>query len=295
MQHCTIFGDESSEFQDIMASIIQGSCIGPASYVVTASDLHAVTQGNSLAKYADDTYLVVPASNHASCAIEIKNVVEWATNNNLSLNRAKSVEIVFVAPRSRRELTLPTPNTVGFERTDSIKALGVSFTRKLSVTPHVDELLAVCSKTLFALRTLRQHGLPTHIIHDIFQATVIAKLTYASQAWWGYSNAADRARLEGFLRRCTRLGFRSASSPTLASVCDKADDRLFTLIISNPQHLLRPLLPPAKDEHYNLRKRSHSLHLPAKTTTLSDNGFIKRLLYKNIGCRQSLSDTSCNS
>jgi hypothetical protein len=93
--HCTIFGDESSEFQDIMASIIQGSCIGPASYVVTASDLHAVTQGNSLAKYADDTYLVVPASNHASCAIEIKNVVEWATNNNLSLNRAKSVEIVF--------------------------------------------------------------------------------------------------------------------------------------------------------------------------------------------------------
>jgi hypothetical protein len=293
--HCTIFGDESSEFQDIMASIIQGSCIGPASYVVTASDLHAVTQGNSLAKYADDTYLVVPASNHASCAIEIKNVVEWATNNNLSLNRAKSVEIVFVAPRSRRELTLPTPNTVGFERTDSIKALGVSFTRKLSVTPHVDELLAVCSKTLFALRTLRQHGLPTHIIHDIFQATVIAKLTYASQAWWGYSNAADRARLEGFLRRCTRLGFRSASSPTLASVCDKADDRLFTLIISNPQHLLRPLLPPAKDEHYNLRKRSHSLHLPAKTTTLSDNGFIKRLLYKNIGCRQSLSDTSCNS
>ena len=286
--HCTKFGHESHEssgFKDIMASIIQGSCIGPASYVVTASDLHPVTQGNSTAKYADDTYLVVPASNLASCATEIQNVERWAKNNNLSLNRVKSQEIVFVAPRSRRELVLPPPNTFGFVRIDSIKALGVSFTRKLSVTPHVEDLLAACAKTLFALRTLRQHGLPSHIIHDVFQATVVGKLTYASPAWWGYANAADRARLEGFMRRCVRLDFRSASSPTFASVCDEADDRLFSAINNNPRHLLRTLLPPAKDEHYNLRKRSHSLQLPAKTSSLSDNGFIKRMLYKNIGCQ----------
>ena len=282
--HCTKFGQECSGFQDIMASIIQGSGIGPASYVVTASDLHPVTQGNSMPKYADDTYLVVPASNFASCATEISNVERWATNNNLSLNRVKSLEMVFVAPRSRRELSLPPPNTFGFVRVDSIKALGVSFTRKLSVTPHVEDLLAASAKTLFALRTLRQHGLQNSFVHDIFQATVVAKLTYASQAWWGYANADDRARLEGFMRRCVRLGFRSASSPTLANVCDEADDRLFSAINNNTRHLLRSLLPPAKDEHYNLRKRSHSFQLPVKTSSLSDSGFIKRMLYKNIGC-----------
>ena len=148
----------------------------------------------------------------------------------------------------------------------------------------------MCTKTIFALRTLRQHGLPTVIVHNIFQATVFAKLTYASQAWWGYSNAADRARLESFLHRCVRNGFRSASAPTLASVCDEADDRLFTLIQNNPRHLLLPLLPPAKDERYNLRKRSHSLQLPGKTSSLTDNGFIKRMLFKNIGCRLSNSN-----
>jgi Reverse transcriptase (RNA-dependent DNA polymerase) len=36
--HCTKFGDEVSNFQNIMASIIQGSSIGPA-YAVTASHL----------------------------------------------------------------------------------------------------------------------------------------------------------------------------------------------------------------------------------------------------------------
>jgi len=241
-----------------------------------------------MSKYADDTNLVVPASNIASCASEICNVERWVSDNNLSLNRVKSAEIVFVAPRSRRELAVPpTLSTVGFERIDSTKALGVSFTRKLSVTPHVDDLLAACAKTLFALRTLRHHGLSTAIIQDIFQATVVAKLTYASQAWWGYANAADRARLESFLRRCVRLGFRSASSPTLTSLCDVADDRLFSSIINNPKHLLHPLLPPSSDEHYNLRKRQHNLQLPAKSSSLCNNGFIMRMLYKNIGCGRS--------
>jgi Reverse transcriptase (RNA-dependent DNA polymerase) len=41
--HCTNFGHECSGFQERMASIIHGSSIGPASYVVTASDLFALT------------------------------------------------------------------------------------------------------------------------------------------------------------------------------------------------------------------------------------------------------------
>jgi len=53
--HCTKFGNEVSEFRKIMARIIQGSGIGPASYVITASELHSVTPGNSMDKYADDT------------------------------------------------------------------------------------------------------------------------------------------------------------------------------------------------------------------------------------------------
>jgi hypothetical protein len=55
--HCTRFGSDVSGFQKILASIIQGSALGPASYVVTAADLHAITPGNAMVKYVDDTYL----------------------------------------------------------------------------------------------------------------------------------------------------------------------------------------------------------------------------------------------
>jgi len=55
-------------------------------------------------------------------------------------------------------------------RVESIKILGVTFSRKFSVSHHVDELLDVSAQSLFALRTLRQHHLPTEALHAVFQA-----------------------------------------------------------------------------------------------------------------------------
>ena len=60
--------------------------------MVNASDLKAVTPGNQLCKFADDTYLVIPASNVDLRATEIDNIETWARTNNLTLNRNKSIE-----------------------------------------------------------------------------------------------------------------------------------------------------------------------------------------------------------
>jgi len=48
--HITKYGNEVSELRTISVSIIQGSGIGPPSYVVTASDLHSVVSGNVMSK-----------------------------------------------------------------------------------------------------------------------------------------------------------------------------------------------------------------------------------------------------
>jgi len=53
--HCTKFLGEFSNFLHILASVIRGSVIGPASYVVHAGDLRPITDGNEMVKYADDT------------------------------------------------------------------------------------------------------------------------------------------------------------------------------------------------------------------------------------------------
>ena len=59
----TAFHGQISPLLNISASIIQGSAVGPVSYVVNAGDLIPLTPGNRFCKYADDTCLVIPASN----------------------------------------------------------------------------------------------------------------------------------------------------------------------------------------------------------------------------------------
>ena len=81
----------------------------------------------------------------------------------------------------------------------SIKILGVTFTSSLSVTLHVQSVIAACAQTLYALRVLRKHGLCDDSLHDIFRAVAVVKLVYASNAWWGFSNANDRGYLLSFV------------------------------------------------------------------------------------------------
>ena len=50
---------------------------------------------------------------------------------------------------------------------------------------------------------------------DSIPGHVVARLTYATSAWWGFTTSDDRRRLEGFLRRGIRAGLYSPSSPTV--------------------------------------------------------------------------------
>jgi len=75
-----------------------------------------------MTKYADDTYLIIPASNANTCHSEIEHIESWSTVNNLQLNRAKSSEIVFVRPKNNRNVTIPPPAVSRFRRVENMKA-----------------------------------------------------------------------------------------------------------------------------------------------------------------------------
>jgi len=120
----------------ISASIVQGSAVGPASYVVNAADLTILLSINQLVKYADDTYLVIPASNVEMHASELDRVEQWAAVNNLRLNCSKCTEIIFVDPRQRRSLE-PPPLLTAIKRVTTMKMLGVTVMNTLSVAEHV--------------------------------------------------------------------------------------------------------------------------------------------------------------
>ena len=54
-----------------------------------------------MGNYADDTYLVVPASNNGLCANEIAYIENFSHLSDVSLKHGKSAEIVFWWLKSR--------------------------------------------------------------------------------------------------------------------------------------------------------------------------------------------------
>jgi len=68
----------TSTLQTINASVIQGSAIGPAAFIVCVADLRPITPGNDMSKYADDVMLIVAASRSATIENELEHIEQWS-------------------------------------------------------------------------------------------------------------------------------------------------------------------------------------------------------------------------
>jgi len=133
--------------------------------------------------------------------------------------------------RCRRALVFPVTAVLTILRIEDIISAWPNNHRKFSVALHVNHLLVSWAQSLFAMRTLRHHGLSTDV--TIFQASIVFKLSYASPVWWGFTSAADRDRLEALVMWSTTLGFHPAIAPVLGTICSEANDKLFTKITSH--------------------------------------------------------------
>src|SRR6218665_217634 len=150
----------------------------------------------------------------------------------------------------------------------------------LSCLYCLDHLLSTCASSVHALRMLKTHGLPQQQLNVVASATTMASLLYASPAWWGYTSANDRARIDRLINRLRRGGYLPTDHPCFEKLANTADQRLFKAISTNKNHVLAKYmyLPEIKTTGHNLRPRAHGYVLPAK----DDLNFISRVLYSKL-------------
>ena len=119
---------------------------------------------------------------------------------------------------------------------------------------------------------------------DVTKATLVVKIMYASQVWWGFASSSEKMRLQAILNKATKLKYLQPNFTNLSDLCETADETLFRNILHNPNHVLYSLLPPVKNTGHELRERAHDRQLPsvkdAKDTLLKKT-FIHRMLYKD--------------
>src|SRR6218665_1488277 len=82
-------------------------------------------------------------------------------------------------------LTLREPDPISFRRATGFNRLQVGaffdilLSEKETYRLHLTETLGSCSRSLYAVRILKAHGLPTSSLHEVTRATVLARLLYA--------------------------------------------------------------------------------------------------------------------
>jgi hypothetical protein len=183
--HCTKLGNTTSSSKPFNAGVVQGSALGPATYILCASGLQPHHCLNRMFKYADDTYLLIPASMSYSVPLELDNITFWANNNNLKLNLAKSKEMI-IRGNSRSTFAEPAP-TPNIPRVNSMVILGITINANLSMDEHVTNLATTANSSFYALQTLKRMGVNSEAIWTVCRATLISRLVYGSPAWRGFA------------------------------------------------------------------------------------------------------------
>ena len=119
----TKLGDRRSFIRVINRSIVQGSGIGSMLFVIFIGDLKPIELDNSLTKYADDASLLVPERTDVDMSREFSQIMKWLLDNKLTVNLAKTKEIVFHRPNPKNYLS--PKELEGVERVEVTKLFGV--------------------------------------------------------------------------------------------------------------------------------------------------------------------------
>jgi len=81
------------------------------------------------------------------------------------------------------------------------------------MTELVSKKILSSTKSLFAMKTLKAHGMPVKEMQECYRATVLNSLLHAAPAWWGFMSAEDRSRFDSFHKKSVKAGYYHEVSP----------------------------------------------------------------------------------
>lgn len=184
-QQCVSLEGKLSDLHPLEYGVRQGSILGPTLFLIYINDLSFVLRelGISAFFYADDSAFVMSAEKPEllkSRAEAVMGVVEdWCVANRLTLNRAKTQEILF-------DLSCRSAYSVNY--------LGFLVDESFSWTPHCEALHLRISSVLCMLRRASacvSKGVMRTLYFGCFQSRIRYGIVL-----WGNSSAAARIFLD---------------------------------------------------------------------------------------------------
>lgn len=165
----------------------QGCVLSSLLFTLLTHDCTPMYSTNHFVKFADDTTVVGLISNNdkTNYRNEVCQLARWCSDNSLSLNVEKTMEIVVDFRRVRTQHPPLTINSAAVERVSSTKFLGVHITKDISWTINTASLVKKAQQCLYFLRKLRKARVPVPIMRSFYCGTIESILSSCIIVWFG--------------------------------------------------------------------------------------------------------------
>ena len=215
----------TSEAAPVLSGVPQGTVMGPLLFLIFINDI-AKEIGASVRLFADDCLLYREIKSTKDCSLlqkDLTELVNWSKTWGMAFNIAKC---------SILSLTNATKNKISYtyemddQALTTIKStpyLGVTISRKLQWTEHIDATVFAANRMLgFLRRTLGR--CPENIKEKAYKATVRPKLEYCSSVWDPH-HQTDIEKIEKVQKRAARFvknipHRRSGPQPSVTAIVE---------------------------------------------------------------------------
>ena len=194
-----------SEKKTVTFGVPQGMCLGPLLFVIFCNDLHHNLELTKCILFADDTTIYYSNKNLSLLIASVEHDLyitnDWFKANNLTLNKKKSVCILFKLNTSVR-----TPNHLRIDEStikfvSNTKFLGVWIDEALNWNIHIDKLLLTLQRNSHMLLKIKQ-SLSYHSKKILYYAQIYSHITYGIGVWGPMSTAKQKHKIQEINKKC---------------------------------------------------------------------------------------------
>ena len=148
--------------------------LSPLLYSLFTHDCTARHESNAIITFANDTTVVGlnTDNNETSYREEVRDLVVWCQDNNLSLNVIKTKEMIVDYRKKRTDHDPILIDGAVVEQVESFKFLDVHITSKLTWSKHTKTVMKRARQNLYPLRRLKRFGMGPQILQRFYSCII---------------------------------------------------------------------------------------------------------------------------
>lgn len=181
-QYVDVNGFKSS-IQAIKAGVPQGSILGPLLFSIYINDIVNCTNNATFVSYADDTTVFATSTSEKELERQSNNILldleSWAGANHLRIN-TKKTKVVVYSPKGKHiaPISVNLGSTL-IEIVDSVKILGVIFSKHLTWNEHIQYVQSKASSAVGIIARMR-HICPVKVKNLLYNSLIFSLFSYCS-------------------------------------------------------------------------------------------------------------------